>query len=1053
MSPTPDASSLSEDHIFDFCPHPMWIYDFETLRFLKVNDAAIQQYGFTKGRFLRMTLKAIRPKEDIPKLQIAIENAKGRKDTYKEGFYRHKKKDGTVFPVFLKGNLIQYKGRQAELVIAVDVSDTVDHEKRLLSQNRLFQAISDMNNNLIRNPDWLKALDVCFTLLLETLKIHRVYFFQSDSKHDRIILMKIKTGPGPKISSERYGCPALPFPVLQHLIERLRKGRVFSMKRSKISDPSLVETLETENLKSLLALPVFSSGTFRGFIGLEDHELERNWTKEEVQLLNTLTTNLSHLINQSDVLDKVKNSESRFKSLVLNGTDLISIVDTDGIYRYASPSFDNQLGYSTHDLIDTCFFDRLSNEDVPRLRSALEMVQEAQKVEIEPFRFKHSNGNWKWIESIWSNHLGETNIQGIVMNSKDVTDRVRSKLKKELVLDLVKAFGNKGSLREGLDNMLEKLAKVCEIEAAEVWLKSKDGAKFILLGQASRDKDGELFLNHPMPVDFFSTGTGVQCKIERANELMIWDDFDKKSEFVRSNVAKKFGLRTCIGLPILSGQESIGCLLLLSKKPKDELDDAIYLLEGIGHQIGGTIKQKMVLREYLEFFELSPDPFCIIGFDGRIKQANEAFARVIGINRTQIVGGEFEAFIHESNRDKLDLVLPNRCGLGRTDGVEIRMLSVNNMEKWFIWSSTANKDHELVLAVAKDITDQKELEQSFKMSNARLHRAHRIAKIGYWYRSFSSDLSEWSPETYRIFGYTPENFLPTMENVTNAFHPEDRHLIEENPNNHLEPGVITKFEHRIITGNGAVKWVHQEIQMIIDESTGEPLHIEGTVRDITKEKEYELQLRISKERFLLAMSASKQVIWELDHRSKTMLYCQVSNRIEEQITKQAFEIDNDWFRRIHPKDREFVWDTLENHLFESEKDDWAIEYRTISENGSIGHVLDSFYVQRDCNNNPIKTIGSATDVTVAREQLEKIKNQNKMLTEIAWLQSHAIRSPLTRIMSLLMHHKAYGEEIFSTMDLLDIISTSIDEIDKELHKVIKITNKKFHNDQGNIINR
>ena len=93
------------------------------------------------------------------------------------------------------------------------------------------------------------------------------------------------------------------------------------------------------------------------------------------------------------------------------------------------------------------------------------------------------------------------------------------------------------------------------------------------------------------------------------------------------------------------------------------------------------------------------------------------------------------------------------------------------------------------------------------------------------------------------------------------------------------------------------------------------------------------------------------------------------------------------------------------------------------------------------------------DVTEAMEQMEKIKGQNKMLTEIAWLQSHAIRSPLTRIMSLLIHHRSYGEEVFSTKDLLDIISTSIDEIDRELHKVIEITNKNFQNDKGNIIDR
>lgn len=1049
MSPILEVSSFSEDYIFDLCPHPMWVYDIETLRFLKVNDAAVRQYGFSRGRFLNMTLKAIRPKEDVPKLKMAVQNTQKRDGSYKEGYYRHKKKDGTVFPVFLKGNLIQYKGKMAELIVAIDISDTVQYEKKLLSQTRLFQAISDMNNNLIRHSDWLKALDVCFTLLLETLKIHRIYFFQSDPTQDRITLMKAKTGSDMETDPDSREFPQLPFPVLQYLMERVRKGRVFAIKKSEVIDPGLLDSMDSENIKSLLALPILVSGTFRGFIGLEDQKLERIWTKEEVQLLNTLTTNLTHLINQSEVLDKVKNSESRFKSLVLNGTDLISILDSEGTCRYLSPSHENQMGYSPHDLLDTCFFDHLFPEDVPRLRKAVKIVQDTKQIAVDPFRFRHSNGNWRWVESILSNHLAEPSIQGIVMNSKDVTDRVMAKSKKEVSLDLLKAFGKKGSLRGGLDHMLDKLSGICDMEAAEVWLKSKDGTKFNLLGQASKGKSGELFLNHPMPVDYFSTEKGVQGKIDRTNTLMIWDDFDKKSEFIRSSFAKKVGLRTCIGLPILSGQESIGCLLLFSKKPKVELDDALYFLDGVGQQLGGMIKQRMIQREYLEFFELSPDPFCIIGFDGRIKQANKAFSMAIGKNQSQIIGGQFEAFMHESDRDKLDQMLPNRCGLERVEGIEIRMLAKNDMNKWLIWSSTVNTDQELVLAVAKDITSQKNLESTLRVTNDRLIRAHRIAKIGYWYRDLRSNLGEWSPETYRIYGYTPDNFIPTMENITKAFHPEDRYLIEENPNNHLEPGVITKFEHRIITGNGNVKWVHQEIQMIADESTGEPLYIEGTIRDITQEKEYELQLKISRERFLLAMSASKQVIWELDHRSNTFLYCQVSDRVEEQISKQSFEIDNDWFKRIHPKDRQHVWNTLENHLFESEKDDWSIEYRTISENGSMAYVLDSFYVQRDCHHKPVKTIGSVTDITEAREQLEKIKGQNKMLTEIAWLQSHAVRLPLTRIMSLLIHQKAYGEEVFSTKDLLAIISSSVDEIDKELHKVIEITNQNFQNEQGN----
>ena len=54
--------------LFESNPHPMWIYDRDTLAFLAVNDAAVHDYGYTRGEFLAMTIKDIRPPEDVPSL-------------------------------------------------------------------------------------------------------------------------------------------------------------------------------------------------------------------------------------------------------------------------------------------------------------------------------------------------------------------------------------------------------------------------------------------------------------------------------------------------------------------------------------------------------------------------------------------------------------------------------------------------------------------------------------------------------------------------------------------------------------------------------------------------------------------------------------------------------------------------------------------------------------------------------------------------------------------------------------------------------------------------
>jgi PAS domain S-box-containing protein len=93
---------------------PMWIYDQETLAFLEVNDAAIQEYGFSSQEFLTMSLLDIHPPEDGPKF---LERARLRRRSTAEE-WRHKKKDGKVFPVIITSWELTFRGRQAELVLA-----------------------------------------------------------------------------------------------------------------------------------------------------------------------------------------------------------------------------------------------------------------------------------------------------------------------------------------------------------------------------------------------------------------------------------------------------------------------------------------------------------------------------------------------------------------------------------------------------------------------------------------------------------------------------------------------------------------------------------------------------------------------------------------------------------------------------------------------------------------------------------------------------------------------------------------------------------------------
>ncbi len=107
--------------LFESNPFPMWIYEMDTLKFLEVNDAAIKTYGYTKEEYLDLTLKDIRPEEEV---KLLLDNVKREKSSYQwsEG-WRHKKKDGSIIEVEIISHEILYNGVNARFVIAIDVTE------------------------------------------------------------------------------------------------------------------------------------------------------------------------------------------------------------------------------------------------------------------------------------------------------------------------------------------------------------------------------------------------------------------------------------------------------------------------------------------------------------------------------------------------------------------------------------------------------------------------------------------------------------------------------------------------------------------------------------------------------------------------------------------------------------------------------------------------------------------------------------------------------------------------------------------------------------------
>ena len=174
----------------------------------------------------------------------------------------------------------------------------------------------------------------------------------------------------------------------------------------------------------------------------------------------------------------LKESEQRFRSLVMNSSDMITVLAPDGTRLYASPSIERVLGYKPEKMIGGNAFDLVHPDDAQRVRQ--EFADRAWTPGTgQPFEFRlrHADGSWHTLEAIGTNLTGDPSVGGIVFNARDITERKRAEAalrRRDAILRAV-AFAAEcflkraASWEESIEEVLERLGRAAEASRVYVF--------------------------------------------------------------------------------------------------------------------------------------------------------------------------------------------------------------------------------------------------------------------------------------------------------------------------------------------------------------------------------------------------------------------------------------------------------------------------------------------------------------------------------------------------------------------------------------------------------
>ncbi len=497
--------------------------------------------------------------------------------------------------------------------------------------------------------------------------------------------------------------------------------------------------------------------------------------------------------------------ESRLKSMLENGSDLITILDEHANYTFISPSLIRLLQCGPSHYLNKNAFSFIHPDDIDSINQSLLKLNPDNKIQIGPYRFLYPDGTWHWIESVLTDLTNDPAIGGILANSKDVSH-------------IKQIEDEQQSIKKRLDNLIEN------------------------------NSDGFFTLNKNWIITYFNPVAQQMAKLpaEELKNKNFWEVFPKaiKSKYY-TEYQRAFAENITVNF-----EEYYAPMDLWHDVTAYPYEDFLTVFV---KDITEKKTQETSLKNSAENYKMlfSANPIAMWAYNPgtfQIMMANDAAVNLYGYSLEEFKTLDIFMIPPKEDHERLRKAISSP---------EIRIAGLNSPGEWrhlkkdgsiihveIISHSIILNDRKARLIAIKDITEKKESEHEFRMVNDRYKMLSKAANDAIWDWDVVTNKTSWNNAIYTIFGYSEADANHQEFNWWESnIHPDDTKRVKENFESKISNKETTwNYEYRFKCKNGEYKYVYDRSYFLYDETNQNLIRVIGSMQDISKLKENEVRI-------------------------------------------------------------------------------------------------------------------------------------------------------------------------------------------------------------------